>query len=80
MLDDKVNTAVYLLYSYTRIRSISRTANVKDEQMKKEANKKGIPLSHEKEMKLAKLLLCFSDTIVRLTNGLCIHLLHLYYS
>lgn len=73
MLDDKGNTAVYLLYTYTRIRSISRTANVTDEQIKKEANEKGIPLSHEKEMKLAKLLLRFPETIVRLTNDLCLH-------
>ena len=28
MLDDKGNTAVYLLYAYTRIRSIGRTAGV----------------------------------------------------
>lgn len=72
MLEDKGNTAVYLLYAYTRIRSIARTANVTDEQIKK-AVADGIPLSHEKEMKLAKLLLRFPETIVRLTFDLCLH-------
>ena len=35
MLEDKGNTAVYMLYAYTRIRSIARTAKVSDEQLKK---------------------------------------------
>lgn len=72
MLEDKGNTAVYLLYAYTRIRSIVRTANVSEEQIK-QAIAKGISLSHEREMKLAKLLLRFPETIVRLTYDLCLH-------
>mgnify|MGYP001344437373 CR=1 FL=1 len=56
MLEDKGNTAVYMLYAYTRIRSISRTANVTEEQLAK-AKKDGLKLDHEKEMKLGKLLL-----------------------
>ncbi|XP_057369388.1 arginine--tRNA ligase, cytoplasmic-like isoform X1 [Daphnia carinata] len=72
MLEDKGNTAVYLLYAYTRIRSIARTANITDEQIKK-AVADGIPLGHEKEMKLAKLLLRFPETIVRLTVDLFLH-------
>ena len=56
MLEDRGNTAAYMLYAYTRIRSISRTANVTEEQLAK-AKKDGLKLDHEKEMKLGKLLL-----------------------
>lgn len=73
MLDDKGNTAVYLLYAYTRIRSIARTANLTDEQIRQAAKVDGIPLAHERELKLAKLLLRFPETIVRLTVDLCLH-------
>ncbi len=33
MLEDKGNTAVYMLYAYTRIRSIARTAKVPEEEL-----------------------------------------------
>ena len=56
MLDDRGNTAAYMLYAYTRIRSIARTANVTDKQLE-EAKKQGLKLEHEKEIKLGKLLL-----------------------
>jgi len=72
MLEDKGNTAVYLLYMYTRIRSIGRTANVTPEQVQ-EAASKGFPLEHEKEVKLAKLLLRFPEIIVRITQDLFLH-------
>jgi len=72
MLEDKGNTAVYLLYAYTRIRSIGRTANVTAEQVQ-EAASKGFPLEHEKEVKLAKLLLRFPEIIVRITHDLFLH-------
>ena len=70
MLDDKGNTAVYLLYAYTRIRSIARTANVENDQLIEAIEKKGemSRLEHEKELKLAKLLLRFPETIVRITQ------------
>merc|ERR1719428_2205265 len=58
MLDDRGNTAAYMLYAYTRIRSIARTAQVTEEQLK-EARKDGLKLDHEKEVKLGKLLLRF---------------------
>ena len=35
MLDDKGNTAVYMLYAYTRIRSIARTAKVGQDRLDK---------------------------------------------
>merc|ERR1712241_956783 len=33
MLEDRGNTAAYMLYAYTRIRSIGRTANVTEQRM-----------------------------------------------
>ena len=54
--DKMGNTALYMLYAYTRIRSIARTANVTEEQLVK-AKKDGLVLEHEKELKLGKLLL-----------------------
>ena len=56
MLDDRGNTAAYMLYAYTRIRSIARTANITKEQLEK-AKQLGFKLEHEKELKLGKLLL-----------------------
>ena len=62
MLEDRGNTAAYMLYAYTRIRSIGRTANVTEQQLT-DAKKEGLKLEHEKELKLGKLLLryCTSD-------------------
>ena len=56
MLEDRGNTAAYMLYAYTRIRSIGRTANVTEHQLT-DAKKEGLKLEHEKELKLGKLLL-----------------------
>lgn len=55
MLADKGNTAVYLLYAYTRIKSISRGAQLDEEALKKACREKGLSLDHEKEWKLAKV-------------------------
>lgn len=55
MLEDKGNTAVYLLYAFTRIKSIARTAKVTSEQIKEAASSTVIKLEHEKEWKLAKV-------------------------
>merc|ERR1712083_827560 len=52
MLEDKGNTAVYMLYAYTRIRSIARTANVTQDQLDKARKEEGLKLEHEKELKL----------------------------
>merc|ERR1719300_441961 len=59
MLEDKGNTAVYMLYAYTRIRSIVRTAKVTSEELDRLRREKGlrVSLGHEKELKLGKLLL-----------------------
>lgn len=74
MLEDKGNTAVYLLYAFTRIKSIARNCggdyatNIKNVL----ANNK-ISIEHEKEWKLAKVLLKFPDVIGKITKDLCLH-------
>ncbi|KAK2588218.1 hypothetical protein KPH14_004253 [Odynerus spinipes] len=73
MLDDKGNTAVYLLYALTRIRSIARTANVSSEQLKKAIEDIPVALEHEKEWKLAKVLLKFPDVLLKITKDLHLH-------
>jgi len=51
MLDDKGNTAVYLLYAFTRIKSI--ISNLGDHSQN---INEPISLDHEKEWKLAKVI------------------------
>jgi len=72
MLEDKGNTAVYMLYAYTRIRSIARTAKVTEEQLA-EAKKTGLQLEHEKELKLGKLLLRLGEVMTRMADDLLLH-------
>uniref|UniRef100_A0A1B6CD65 Probable arginine--tRNA ligase, cytoplasmic n=1 Tax=Clastoptera arizonana TaxID=38151 RepID=A0A1B6CD65_9HEMI len=73
MLDDKGNTAVYLLYAYTRICSIARNANVNPEQLRQSIDQVHISLDHEKEWKLAKVLLKFPHELLKITGDLCPH-------
>ncbi|EFA01911.1 arginine--tRNA ligase, cytoplasmic [Tribolium castaneum] len=73
MLEDKGNTAVYLLYAYTRIRSIARTANFDDKKIEDVAKSHTISLDHEKEWKLAKVLLKFPEELDKVTKDLCPH-------
>ncbi|XP_030836351.1 arginine--tRNA ligase, cytoplasmic-like [Strongylocentrotus purpuratus] len=73
MLEDKGNTAVYLLYAYTRIRSISRKAEVLAETLKEAAKTTSIPVEHPKEWKLAKCLARFPEIISRTLDDLFIH-------
>nr|AHF48759.1 cytoplasmic arginyl-tRNA synthetase [Caryedes brasiliensis] len=73
MLEDKGNTAVYLLYAYTRIKSIARTANFTAEKIKELSKKEKITLEHEKEWKLGKVLLRFPDEILKTLKDLCPH-------
>lgn len=73
MLDDKGNTAVYLLYALTRIRSIARTAQISVDTLLAEAQKSGLKLSHEAEWKLAKVLLRFPEIILKVSNDLYLH-------
>ena len=77
MLEDKGNTAVYMLYAYTRIKSTGRTIgkeNLQDiiNEFMKASN---INLEHEKEIKLAKVLLRFPETIWKISDDLYLHTL-----
>lgn len=77
MLDDKGNTAVYLLYTYARIKAIARNCNVDVSKgsilsiLKSES----IYLEHEKEFKLAKAILKFPDVILKVYTDLLLHFL-----
>ncbi|CAK1587144.1 unnamed protein product [Parnassius mnemosyne] len=73
MLDDKGNTAVYLLYALTRIRSIARTAQISESKLLEEAKKSGFKLAHESEWKLGKVLLRFPEIILKVANDLYLH-------
>lgn len=55
MLEDKGNTAVYLLYAYTRICSIARNANVSVSQLEQAAASTRVAIQQKQEWKLAKV-------------------------
>ncbi|KAI5739853.1 arginine--tRNA ligase, cytoplasmic-like isoform X1 [Diaphorina citri] len=73
MLDDRGNTAVYLLYAYTRIASIARTAGINSEDLRVAAQSTPVSLEHEKEFALAKTLLRMNDVLMLVTRDLCLH-------
>lgn len=75
MLDDRGNTAAYLLYAFTRIRSIARLANVSDGQLRKAAQETEISLQHEKEWKLGKCILRFPEILQKILDDLLLHTL-----
>ncbi|XP_038056656.1 arginine--tRNA ligase, cytoplasmic-like [Patiria miniata] len=75
MLDDKGNTAVYLLYAYTRIKSIARLAKVDDAAVLQAAGSTPIDVIHAKEWKLAKCLSRFPEIVSRILNDLLMHTL-----
>ena len=93
MLDDKGNTAVYLLYAYTRIRSIGRNAGLDMSQEVAAGGELGVcellyatnfpftdaklfsqlTLEHEKEIKLAKMILKFQEVVLVIIDDLLLH-------
>lgn len=75
MLDDKGNTAVYLLYAYTRIRSIMRTANIDRESLESCLGTTEISLEHPKEWKLGKCIIRFPEILSRVLDDLLMHTL-----
>ena len=77
MLDDRGNTAVYLLYSLTRIKSIIRKANL-DKSIEQLANEHKLKLVHPKELKLAKHILKLSENIHEVVSSLLPHTLCTY--
>ncbi|XP_034655830.1 probable arginine--tRNA ligase, cytoplasmic isoform X1 [Drosophila subobscura] len=75
MLDDRGNTAVYLLYTYTRICSISRKLSEDVSNLKTILDTVEIVLDHEKEWKLAKTLLKIHDILLKCSKDLFLHFL-----
>ncbi|KAM4037026.1 arginine--tRNA ligase, cytoplasmic isoform 1-T1 [Anomaloglossus baeobatrachus] len=75
MLDDRGNTAAYLLYAFTRIRSIARLANINDGELHKAAQETEISLQHEKEWKLGKCILRFPEILQKILDDLLLHTL-----
>ncbi|CAN0419033.1 unnamed protein product [Lampetra planeri] len=76
MLDDRGNTAVYLLYAYTRIRSIARVAHVDPAQLRSEARRVGgVALGHASERRLARAILRLPEVLARTADDLQLHTL-----
>ncbi|KAH8419002.1 hypothetical protein KR222_002601 [Zaprionus bogoriensis] len=75
MLDDRGNTAVYLLYTYTRICSIARNSGEDFSNVNTVLDKVNISLDNEKEWKLAKTLLKFHDIVMKCSSGIFLHFL-----
>lgn len=74
MLEDRGNTAVYMLYAYTRIKSIARNCgNNFIENIKQIIETTQISCEHEKEWKLIKILLKFPDIISKISKDLLLH-------
>ncbi|PAV60209.1 hypothetical protein WR25_21460 [Diploscapter pachys] len=76
MLDDRGNTAVYLLYAYARIRSIFRTANVNQDAYDafvRSASLDTLPLNMPSEQRLIKHILKLSDVIILILETLMLH-------
>jgi len=74
MLDDRGNTAAYLLYAYTRIRSIARTANVDEKTLQSLLPKTELNFDiEERELKLAKCILKYPDVMTRVLDELLMH-------
>ncbi|XP_024921228.1 arginine--tRNA ligase, cytoplasmic isoform X2 [Cynoglossus semilaevis] len=75
MLDDRGNTAAYLLYALTRIRSIARLANIDEVALRKSAETTEVILDHEKEWKLGKCILRFPEILQKILDDLLLHTL-----
>ena len=75
MLDDRGNTAVYLLYALTRIRSIIRNAKLEQSVQQLTEKTPNLDLSHPREYKLSKFILRFAEVIVQIADDLYLHTL-----
>lgn len=74
MLDDRGNTAVYLLYAYARINSIVRTSGVSEKELSDWISAHpSLPLEHPSELKLAKAVLKLSDAVLNVLDSLMLH-------
>ncbi|CDS36391.1 arginyl tRNA synthetase cytoplasmic [Echinococcus multilocularis] len=70
MLDDKGNTAAYLLYAYTRIQSIVRNTGWSKEKLAEVHKTAHINLEHPKELKLGKMLCRLPEVLIKLEEDL----------
>ncbi|XP_077403713.1 arginine--tRNA ligase, cytoplasmic [Vanacampus margaritifer] len=73
MLDDRGNTAAYLLYAFTRIRSIARLADLDEATLRKAAETAEVILDHDKEWKLGKCILRFPEILQKILDDLLLH-------
>jgi arginyl-tRNA synthetase len=75
MLEMRGNTAAYLLYQLTRIRSVVRKVDgkVSVEEMKKVAGDESFFINHPRELKLAKTILKFHEVLHQAQRDLLIH-------
>jgi arginyl-tRNA synthetase len=78
MLDDRGNTAVYLLYSLTRIRSIIRTADLGKTPTELANEKATLLLEHPREQNLEKCILRFPEVVFQVAEELFPHTLCVY--
>ncbi|CAG9538729.1 unnamed protein product [Cercopithifilaria johnstoni] len=81
MLDDRGNTAVYLLYAFARIKSICRNTGVSEEDIQNYVSSLPdgvLPLEHKSEFKLAKTILKFTDCILNILDNFLLHQLCIY--
>ncbi|XP_068187076.1 arginine--tRNA ligase, cytoplasmic [Antennarius striatus] len=73
MLDDRGNTAAYLLYAFTRIRSIARLAGVDEAALRAAAETTPVLLDHDKEWKLGRCVLRFPEILDKIRDDLLLH-------
>ncbi|CAH8444678.1 Arginine--tRNA ligase, cytoplasmic [Schistosoma haematobium] len=73
MLDDKGNTAVYLLYAYTRIRSIIRNAGYSERTINEISETVPLKFEHPMELTLAKALCRLPDILLKIQNDFLLH-------
>ncbi|CAH8831596.1 unnamed protein product [Trichobilharzia szidati] len=73
MLDDKGNTAVYLLYAYTRIKSIIRNAGYSEQTINEISETVPLLFNHPMEFTLAKALCRLPDILLKIQNDFLLH-------
>lgn len=73
MLEDRGNTAVYLLYMLTRIRSIIRSSKLTPEHLDSAIKNISIVLEADAEVSLGMSLLRFPEVIHRAVDSLLLH-------
>ncbi|XP_043942518.1 arginine--tRNA ligase, cytoplasmic-like isoform X2 [Protopterus annectens] len=73
MLNNKGNTSTYLLHEFVRMKDMVHSANIDEATLLTAATDTRISLDHEKERKLAKLILRFPEVLQRILEDLMLH-------